>query len=140
MDIRKSRMWILLLIAAILLMLIYGMKSSCGENLKWNLRDGTLTITGSGRMRVLTYRSRSRVESFSTLFFPVERNTGNGRFAGNRDSVACVETQSVAVPSRIIAAGTFGESNRNTTFRNLSGTGQREIYCHHAACEQDSSD
>ena len=50
MDIRKSRMWILLLIAAILLMLIYGMKSSCGENLKWNLRDGTLTITGSGRM------------------------------------------------------------------------------------------
>ena len=50
MDIRKSRMWILLLIAAMLLMLIYGMKSSCGENLKWNLRDGTLTITGSGRM------------------------------------------------------------------------------------------
>lgn len=50
MDIRKSRMWILLLIVAILLMLIYGMKSSCGENLKWNLRDGTLTITGSGRM------------------------------------------------------------------------------------------
>ena len=50
MDIRKSRMWILLLIAAILLMLIYGMKSSCGENLKWNLKDGTLTITGSGRM------------------------------------------------------------------------------------------
>ena len=50
MDIRKSRMWILLLIVAILLMLIYGMKSSCGENLKWNLKDGTLTITGSGRM------------------------------------------------------------------------------------------
>ena len=50
MDIRKSRVWILLLLAAVLLMLIYGMKSSCGENLKWNLRDGTLTITGSGRM------------------------------------------------------------------------------------------
>ena len=50
MDIRKSKMWILLLLVAVLLMLIYGMKSSCGENLKWNLRDGTLTITGSGRM------------------------------------------------------------------------------------------
>lgn len=50
MDIRKSRMWILLLLVAVLLMLIYGMKSSCGENLKWNLKDGTLTITGSGRM------------------------------------------------------------------------------------------
>ena len=50
MDIRKSKMWILLLLVAVLLMLIYGMKSSCGENLKWNLKDGTLTITGSGRM------------------------------------------------------------------------------------------
>ena len=50
MDIRKSKMWILLLIAAVLLVLIYGMKSSCGENLKWNLKDGTLTITGGGRM------------------------------------------------------------------------------------------
>ena len=40
MDIRKSKMWILLLLVAVLLMLIYGMKSSCGENLKDRGADG----------------------------------------------------------------------------------------------------
>ena len=54
MDIRRSKLWILLLIAAVLLILIYGMKSSCGENLKWNLKNGTLTITGSGQMNNYT--------------------------------------------------------------------------------------
>ena len=56
----KNKLLTLFLALAASVGTLFAQSGTCGDNLTWNLSDGTLTITGTGAMTNYTYSSSGK--------------------------------------------------------------------------------
>ncbi|MBQ6984078.1 MAG: leucine-rich repeat domain-containing protein [Paludibacteraceae bacterium] len=153
---KNKTLTLLLVIAAviasvgILIFAIGSLKSdvsygTCGENLKWTLNDGTLTISGTGDMEDFGYNSRTGVSNIPTWYayrksiryINIAKGvTSIGEYAfkdckrlkaisipkgvtriGDSAFLRCTHLQSVTIPEGVetLEYGTFEDCKRLTT-------------------------
>ena len=156
LHMKNKTLTLLLVIAAviasvgILIFAIGSLKSdvsygTCGENLKWTLNDGTLTISGTGDMEDFGYNSRTGVSNIPTWYayrksiryINIAKGvTSIGEYAfkdckrlkaisipkgvtriGDSAFLRCTHLQSVTIPEGVetLEYGTFEDCKRLTT-------------------------
>lgn len=89
----------------------WKVNTSCGDNLKWKVADGVLTITGTGDMWDYSYGTAPWGQAITSVVLP-EGITSIGAYA----FADCAELAEITIPTKVAKIGlmAFGGCNKLT--------------------------
>ncbi len=96
-----------LLLSAMILSMslsLFAQSGTCGDNLTWNLSDGTLTISGTGAMTNYTLSSNAPWYSYKSSISTVIIEDG-ATSIGERAFSNCIGLTSITIPNSVTSIG-----------------------------------
>ena len=108
----KRKFFTLLLAIVASVGTMFAASGTCGENLTWNLSNGTLTISGFGAMTDYSNNSSSRAPWYSSRSSITSVIISDGVTSiGERAFYYCSSLTSVTIPNSVTSIGDYAFYN-----------------------------